>query len=616
MTRTLVARLKLNLVGLFFPTLLLLGGCGEDASQDPAGAGAATGGAAPTSRGTAPATGGYALAGTGGRGGVVSVSGGNAGGGTNGRTTTEGGTVGGPSDWASSGTGEAGETSQGTGAASGGPVHAGGAGSGGTVLPSPTDGGNGSGGTNVEGGAVGGFDGLVSGGAALGGTTGGVLTGIGGTGSGAAAAAGGQGSGGLGASGAAVGGAVIGGRGLGGFEPGGAGGAPSSGTPGGGQSALGGASDAGGAGTGGSGESCSPPSVYRNLFVELLGKTAAEVDAKLEAIADQLFRGDANQTIYYELGDDQGYILDVANNDVRSEGQSYGMTFAVQMDMKTEFDKLWNYAAQCMRQQDGMFAWQMNPGSCTARSTSHAPDGEEYFAMALMLASRRWGDSGAVDYGSEARKVLSAMLAPRPAGEFVRDPALVTFGPYQEYSDPSYVLPLFYSEWACFDTSNSAFWTQAVTDGRAHLRAAAHPRTGLIPGLTNLDGTPYGTQYDYFNWDAQRVPMNVMMDFNLTGGDEWQATWAGTLSAFWVSEGLDSYGSTYELDGTGKSGMHNSAMTAMNAMLAFALSDEEGLPFVERAWNAGIPSGSQRYYDGSLYMLAMLHLSGKFRLSF
>lgn len=81
-----------------------------------------------------------------------------------------------------------------------------------------------------------------------------------------------------------------------------------------------------------------------------------------------------------------------------------------------------------------------------------------------------------------------------------------------------------------------------------------------------------------------------------------------------MSEGLDSYGATYELDGSGKSGMHGSGMTAINAMLAFSLSAEDGTPFVQRAWDASTPTGTYRYYDGTLFMLAMLHLSGKFRL--
>jgi oligosaccharide reducing-end xylanase len=211
--------------------------------------------------------------------------------------------------------------------------------------------------------------------------------------------------------------------------------------------------------------------------------------------------------------------------------------------------------------------------------------------------------------------VISGMLAARPAGEFNASPALVAFGPYQNYSDPSYVLPLFYSEWACFDTANAAFWNKAVADGRAFFKNTTNASTGLAPGQANWDGTPYTAGSNaYFNYDAQRVPMNIMMDYNLNAADAWQATWAKTMAAFWVKEGLKSYGATYNLDGTNKGGSHGAGMTAMNAMLAFALPATDGKQFVQAAWDAGVPTGNYRYYDGSLYLLAMLHLSGKFGL--
>lgn len=36
----------------------------------------------------------------------------------------------------------------------------------------------------------------------------------------------------------------------------------------------------------------------------------------------------------YPVGDDQAYILDTGNDDIRSEGMSYGMMICVQMDKK------------------------------------------------------------------------------------------------------------------------------------------------------------------------------------------------------------------------------------------------------------------------------------------
>ena len=57
--------------------------------------------------------------------------------------------------------------------------------------------------------------------------------------------------------------------------------------------------------------------------------------------------------------------------------------------------------------------------------------------------------------------------------------------------------------------------------------------------------------------------MNIMADFNLNYADPWQATWAKTMAAFWVKEGLASYGDTYNLDGSGKASTHGAGPTAM-----------------------------------------------------
>src|SRR5690606_12337489 len=117
------------------------------------------------------------------------------------------------------------------------------------------------------------------------------------------------------------------------------------------------------------------------------------VDAKITAGFQQLFHGKTDP-VYYEFGSDEAYILDANNNDVRSEGLSYGMTIAVQRDKQQEFNRLWKFAKQRMALSGpdaGMFHWRTNTaGQVTGQGS--APDGEEYFALALIFASKRWGD--------------------------------------------------------------------------------------------------------------------------------------------------------------------------------------------------------------------------------
>lgn len=82
------------------------------------------------------------------------------------------------------------------------------------------------------------------------------------------------------------------------------------------------------------------------------------------------------------------YIEDTGNHDVRTEGMSYGMMACVQMNRREEFDRLWKWTRTYMYIEDGpcknYFAWSCaTDGSKNAEGP--APDGEEYFAMALFL---------------------------------------------------------------------------------------------------------------------------------------------------------------------------------------------------------------------------------------
>ena len=140
---------------------------------------------------------------------------------------------------------------------------------------------------------------------------------------------------------------------------------------------------------------------YRNLFAEA-GHPQAEIDAKIDAGFQQLFHGNPEtQAVYYAAGSNANgplaYLTDVANHDVRTEGISYGMMIAVQLNHKQEFDALWNWARTYMyissptHPSQGYFSWSCKVTGEPNDETA-APDGEEYFVMALYFAANRWGN--------------------------------------------------------------------------------------------------------------------------------------------------------------------------------------------------------------------------------
>jgi len=182
---------------------------------------------------------------------------------------------------------------------------------------------------------------------------------------------------------------------------------------------------------------------YRDLFAEA-GHSPEETKAKIDKAFQLLFHGDGQEErLYFETGANQNgtlaYITDWNNNDVRTEGMSYGMMIAVQLNKKREFDAIWNWAKTYMQITDprnpsvGYFAWSMSTDG-TPRSTGPAPDGESYFAMALYFAAHRWGNGqGIYNYQAEADKLLRLMR---------HHPVMTGEGPFRIHpEDPPFVMP-------------------------------------------------------------------------------------------------------------------------------------------------------------------------------
>ena len=154
---------------------------------------------------------------------------------------------------------------------------------------------------------------------------------------------------------------------------------------------------------------------YRNLFKEYLGKTDAEIEARVQGAWNQLFAGDPNsEALYYPVPGGMAYVPDINNHDVRSEGLSYGMMIAVQIDRREHFNAIWKFAKHYMQHEGGplggYFAWHTAYDG-RRFSAGPAPDGEEWFVMALFFAAHRWGDGEDMfNYSAEAQKLLRVMI--------------------------------------------------------------------------------------------------------------------------------------------------------------------------------------------------------------
>ncbi|WP_128101841.1 glycosyl hydrolase family 8 [Paenibacillus sp. DCT19] len=375
------------------------------------------------------------------------------------------------------------------------------------------------------------------------------------------------------------------------------------------------------------GQSAYDSGTYTNKFQQL-GYSEEEINTRLELTWDELFYGDEQTRIYYPMGEDKGFLLDTGNHDVRSEGMSYGMMMAVQMNKKEEFDRLWNYAYTYMQHTEGRykhyFAWHCKPDG-TRISQGPAPDGEEFFAMALLFASNRWGDGDApYNYLEQARKILRACIHQGENGEGdpMWDPEtrLIKFVPEAPFSDPSYHLPHFYELFAIYaDESDQAFWQEAAAASRAYLHTACHPVTGLSPEYANYDGSPAPIQphgdYRHFYSDAYRVAANVALDWEWFRKDHWQVEQSNRIQSFFSDIDVSDY-RRYTIEGEAfdEPSLHPIGLLATNAMASLAADGPHADSFVHQFWNTPLRQGERRYYDNCLYFFSLLALSGRYRI--
>jgi len=320
----------------------------------------------------------------------------------------------------------------------------------------------------------------------------------------------------------------------------------------------------------------------------------------------------------------------------------------------------------------------------TVKDLGIAPDGEFYFATALLFASARWGDGeGVLNYGWHARRLLFDMcrrnnpeggswdapgLFRRPGdhrtNNTIASPMAIgnhmpVFSPYGNagtYTDPSYHLPSFFEIWALELENDWAaatapggvlpytgiwnnlndlkadadFYKEAAATSRKFFQSMIRAGSGntttfLGPDYANFDGSPQrgegGTDHRTFRYDAWRIAMNIGMDYAWWAADPWQITFSNGIQSFFHSKGVSTYGHLWDLNGTltiGGNGQpegpdHSPGLVACNAVATLAATQQISWEFIQDFWNAGMTGGQYRYYDGCLYMMGLLHVTGNFK---
>jgi oligosaccharide reducing-end xylanase len=379
---------------------------------------------------------------------------------------------------------------------------------------------------------------------------------------------------------------------------------------------------------------------YKNLFLEA-GYNKEDIEKKVEKAYYDLFEGP--NRIYFEVGDSMGYVSDLKNHDARTEGLSYGMMVAVQLNKKDVFDRIWRWSKKYSQHQEGhregYFAWSINPQTMKKNSEGSASDGELYYITSLLFASNRWGNSSGIDYYAEARRILDAMWKKDGKNNIYnifnvehKQISFVPEGMGYNWTDPSYHLPAFLEIWAEYaKDGHEQFYKDCADTSRVFFHRACHPVTGLNADYTDFDGKPRSAFWmpAAFRYDSWRVPMNISMDYIWYGKDKtWQVEYATKFQNFLRSKGIDTFEDQFNLDGTKpdfilKAGgyqklRHSIGLLATAATTSLIYSENNNYDFIHALWNTKLEPYEDGYfdpyYDGLLYLFSLMHLSGKYQI--
>ncbi len=380
---------------------------------------------------------------------------------------------------------------------------------------------------------------------------------------------------------------------------------------------------------------------YVNFF-KLAGYKQADIDRKLAKAYYDVFEGP--NKVYFVVDDSTAYVSDVKNHDARTEGLSYGMMVAVQLNKKEVFDRIWRWSKKYLQHQsgprEGYFAWSINTSTLKRNSEGSASDGELYYITSLLFAANRWGNDTGIDYYHEARRILDAMWKKDGTGNIYNlintQAKQISFVPESDgyrWTDPSYHLPAFYEVWALYaKDGHEQFYKDCADTSRAFLHRACHPVTGLNADYTEFSGKPHSTRWmpAAFRYDSWRVPMNIAMDYNWFGKDKaWQQAYAQRFQGFLRSKGIDTFEDQFNPDGSKpefilKAGnnppklRHSLGLVATAATASIINRDAESKDFIQALWNAELKPYDDGYfdpyYDGLLYLFSLMHLSGNYRI--
>ena len=243
--------------------------------------------------------------------------------------------------------------------------------------------------------------------------------------------------------------------------------------------------------------------------------------------------------------DEDGAIIDTGNNNMsHSEGQSYGMLFALYFNDKDSFDKICKWTlVNLYNEKTGLLNWayKRNQSDPTA-DKNNATDGDLMIAWVLIEAGKKWNVNAYTKRGEKMLSVLMSKLVMKMGGSYILLPGIENF----YFNSHAIVNPSYYIYPALLGIHKHTFskrWREISDDGKKLISNLKTQKIKLAPDWikyeANGDNAPSDKWPVRSSYDAIRVPLYLFWENSeakeLKPWLEWFSRYPASNTPAWVN---------------------------------------------------------------------------------
>jgi len=298
---------------------------------------------------------------------------------------------------------------------------------------------------------------------------------------------------------------------------------------------------------------------------------------------------------------DNGRIVDTGNKKIsHSEGQGYGMLFAVSANDQKSFDDIWHWTQQVLQRNDKLFSWQYTPCSTQDRlciqDQNNATDGDILIAWALFIAAEKWKNNEYEDHALDVLATIKKKLIVKQFNHLLLLPGEYGFQPTKEATEVNLSYWVFPALNKFSQVTHDKVWGDLYISGISLLKTAQFSEWQLPPDwlIVSKEGLRInGAQSSDYGYNASRIPIYLML-----AGDKTEKLISPFLN-FWQQDNVPA---TINLQ------TENIAdYTYSSGMEAIAVATKQ---LITKQKKQDIPAVKYEtdYYSASLILLAQLSL--------